>query len=126
MNSCYPCQHRFKPYLSGDMRPVGAGITYFRGRGRKSALGDPRKTLEKLREAMGDPELGFHDLRRSFAVQCGRLDVSHSKIKRMMNHAEGGDVTMGYLVSTDPERLRTAMQSVSDEMDKLESKGTRE
>ena len=91
----------------------------FPGEGRTGAMVDPSKTLARLREAINDPKLGFHDLRRSFAVLCERLDVSHSKIKRLLNHVDGGDVTLGYLVSTDPERLRDAVQSVSDEIDKL-------
>lgn len=97
----------------------GSNDCVFPGEGKDRALVDPRQTLERLRDAVGDPEIGFHDLRRTFAVQCERLDISHSKIKRLLNHVDGGDVTMGYLVSNDPERLREAVQKISDEMDRL-------
>lgn len=97
----------------------------FPGEGKSGAIGSPQKTLKRLRNAMNDPNLGFHDLRRSFAVLCERLDISHSKLKRLLNHSDGNDVTMGYLVSTDPERLRDAVQAVSDEIDRLSHLGGR-
>lgn len=82
-----------------------------------SPLGDPRKTLERAREALGEP-FSFHDLRRTFAILAEKLDVNYSKLRRMMNHADN-DVTLGYLASRDPERLRDEMQRISDEIDEL-------
>lgn len=78
--------------------------------------GDPRKTLTMFREALG-MSIGFHDLRRSFATVATRLDVQQTKLKRLMNHATGGDVTAGYQILTDPEMMREAVQAVSDFID---------
>ncbi|MCD9146725.1 tyrosine-type recombinase/integrase [Pseudophaeobacter flagellatus] len=80
-------------------------------------LGDPRKTLVRAREALGEP-FSFHDARRTFAVLAERLNVNYPKLRRMMNHADN-DVTLGYLASRDPERLRNEMQMISDEIDRL-------
>ncbi len=80
-------------------------------------LGGPRKTLERARDALGEP-FCFHDLRRTFAILAERLNVNYPKLRRMMNHADD-DVTLGYLASRDPERLRDEMQMISDEIDRL-------
>lgn len=96
----------------------GHSLAVFAGEGAEGTLGDPRKSLERLREAIAKP-LGMHDLRRSFATVAERCDVSFSKLKRLLNHADNGDVSLGYLVSDDPERLRDEAQKVSDEIDRL-------
>lgn len=83
-------------------------------------IGDPRKTLLAFREALGW-SVGFHDMRRSFATVATVLDVQQSKVKRLLNHATGGDVTGGYQVLTDPECLRGAVQQISDFIDKKEN-----
>lgn len=89
------------------------GETYVWG---ASPYGDPRKTLTVFREALGWP-IGFHDLRRSFSTVATRLDVQQTKLKRLMNHATGNDVTEGYQVLIDPEMMRGAVQTISDYID---------
>lgn len=54
-----------------------------------------------------------HDLRRSFATIAESLDVPAYALKRLLNHADAGDVTGGYLV-IDTERLRGPMQKICD------------
>lgn len=81
-------------------------------------LGDPRKTLDRARKAYGEA-FSFHDLRRTFAIQAEQL-APLSRLKRMLNHATGSDVTLGhYLTSDDPEDLRPYAQMVSDKIDEL-------
>ncbi len=79
--------------------------------------GDPRKTLTAFRKALGW-DVNFHDLRRSFATIATDLDLQQSKIMRLLNHASGGNVTLGYQVSKNPETLRKSVQMVSDHIDK--------
>lgn len=78
--------------------------------------GDPRKSLGAFREALGF-DVQFHDLRRSFATVATALDIQQSKVKRLLNHASGNDVTNGYQILSDPEMLREATQKISDHID---------
>lgn len=55
----------------------------------------------------------LHDLRRTFALLAESLDLSAYAVKRLLNHADGNDVTAGYLV-LDVERLRAPMQQITD------------
>ncbi|ASP22063.1 integrase [Antarctobacter heliothermus] len=89
------------------------GLPYVWG---STPLRDPRKTLTRFREALGW-DVGFHDMRRSFAVVATVLDVQQSKVKRLLNHATGNDVTAGYQVLSDPETLRNSVQQISDYID---------
>ncbi|MDW3116696.1 MAG: hypothetical protein R8G60_02045 [Roseovarius pacificus] len=65
---------------------------------------------------MGWP-VGFHDMRRSFATVATILDIQQSKVKRLLNHVTGNDVTAGYQVLSDPETLRNSVQQISDYID---------
>ena len=56
-----------------------------------------------------------HDLRRLFVTTAEALDLSSFVIKRLVNHAIGGDVTSGYVVG-DVERLREPMQKIEDRL----------
>ncbi len=51
------------------------------------------------------------DLRRTFVTTAERLDIGPYSLKRMLNHAIGGDVTGGYIVPTT-DRIREPMQRV--------------
>ena len=89
----------------------------FVGEGATGSLTDPRKLHDKVQEAYGE-DFGFHDLRRTFATLAERLDLSAYAIKRLLNHSEAGNVTMGYVMH-DVERLRGPMQAISDAIDNL-------
>ena len=89
------------------------GETYIWG---KSSFGNPQKTLGKFRKVLGWP-VKFHDLRRSFATIATDLDLQQSKIMRLLNHASGSNVTLGYQVSKNPETLRKSVQDISDFID---------
>jgi integrase len=55
----------------------------------------------------------IHDLRRTFATVAESLDIPAYALKRLLNHADGSDVTAGYIVA-NVERLRTPMQKITD------------
>jgi integrase len=69
--------------------------------------------------------VGFciHDLRRTFATIAESLDIPAYALKRLLNHAEGTDVTAGYIV-VSTERLRDPMQRITDYI--LKCSGIRE
>ncbi|MGY6216652.1 tyrosine-type recombinase/integrase [Methylolobus aquaticus] len=54
-----------------------------------------------------------HDLRRTFATIAESLDIPAYALKRLLNHANGADVTAGYIVA-NVERLREPMQRITD------------
>jgi integrase len=56
-----------------------------------------------------------HVLRRTFATIAESLDIPGYALKRLLNHADGGDVTAGYIVAST-ERLRGPMQKITDYM----------
>lgn len=64
-----------------------------------------------------------HDLRRTFVSLAESLDIPAYALKRLLNHADGNDVTAGYLV-IDIERLRGPMQRITDFV--LKSAGLKE
>lgn len=96
------------------LRKLTVGEAYIWG---AKPYGDPRKTLMNFRKALGW-QFNFHDLRRSFATIATDLDLQQSKIARLLNHASGGNVTLGYQVSKNPEALRKSVQDVSDLIDR--------
>jgi integrase len=55
----------------------------------------------------------IHDLRRTFATIAESLDIPAYALKRLLNRANGADVTAGYIV-TSTERLREPMQKITD------------
>ncbi len=55
----------------------------------------------------------IHDLRRTFATIAESLDIPAYGLKRLLNHADGADVTAGYIVA-NVERLREPMQRITD------------
>jgi len=55
----------------------------------------------------------IHDLRRTFATVAESLDIPAYALKRLLNHADGADVTAGYIVP-NVERLRGPMQKITD------------
>lgn len=93
-----------------------AGGFVFYEPGPQGAIPDPRKNLLKLQEAVGFA-LGFHDLRRTFAVVADRLDLSAFALQRLLNH-QTQNVTAGYVVS-GVDRLRDPIQRISNEIDRL-------
>ena len=73
---------------------------------------DPRKSLQAIIDATGIP-FSAHDCRRTFAsIAAARLPGY--VVKRLMNHASGGDVTAAHYVHLDEDTLRAAWQTVAD------------
>ena len=85
--------------------------------GRKAAeplfpIVDARKTLAWINALAGTNVQG-HGLRASFASIAEEL-VSSALLKRMMNHASAGDVTLGHYVAKSEAQLRSGWQAVAD------------
>ena len=73
---------------------------------------DARKTLAWINVQAGTTVQG-HGLRATFASVAEEL-VSGGALKRMLNHATGGDVTLGHYVGKSEAQLRAAWQTVAD------------
>jgi hypothetical protein len=73
---------------------------------------DARKTLAWINARAGTSVQG-HGLRATFASIAEEL-VSGGALKRMLNHAAGGDVTLGHYVGKSEAQLRAAWQTVAD------------
>lgn len=88
------------------------GEFVFPGDGARGHLASPKKSKAKVIEATG-VSFTLHDLRRTFTTIAESLDLPGYALKRMLNHADGSDVTAGYIVA-NVERLREPMQKVAD------------
>jgi integrase len=73
---------------------------------------DARKTLRAINASAGTSVQG-HGLRATFASVAEGL-VSAAVLKRMMNHAVAGDVTLGHYVAKSDAQLRAGWQAVAD------------
>ena len=73
---------------------------------------DARKTLAWINAQAGTAVQG-HGLRATFASIAEEL-VSGGVLKRMLNHAAGGDVTLGHYVGKSETQLRAGWQTVAD------------
>lgn len=73
---------------------------------------DARKTLARINAVAGTQVQG-HGVRVTFASIAEEL-VSGGILKRMMNHAAGGDVTLGHYVGKGEAALRAGWQTVAD------------
>lgn len=76
------------------------------------AIVDARKTLAWINARAGTTVQG-HGLRATFASIAEEL-VSGGVLKRMINHADGGDVTLGHYVGKSEAQLRAGWQTVAD------------
>lgn len=76
------------------------------------AIVDARKTLAWINARAGTTVQG-HGLRATF-VSIAEEIVSGGVLKRMINHADGGDVTLGYYVGKSEAQLRAGWQTVAD------------
>jgi hypothetical protein len=76
---------------------------------------DARKTLAWINAQAGTTVQG-HGLRATFASIAEEL-VSGAVLKRMMNHASRGDVTLGHYVGKSETQLRAGWQTVADFID---------
>jgi hypothetical protein len=110
--------------LSGQ----AADIVLRRAQGRAAgeplfAIVDARKTLASINAAAGTTVQG-HALRATFASVAEPL-VTASVLKRMLNHAVAGDVTLNHYVTHSQVQLRAGWQAVADFIEREASNGNR-
>jgi integrase len=75
-------------------------------------LESPKKSKQKVIDASG-VRFTLHDLRRTFITVAESLDIPAYALKRLVNHADGSDVTAGYIV-TSVDRLRAPMGKIAE------------
>jgi integrase len=85
----------------------------FPGTGKGGFLVEPRRQVEKVEERSG-VQFCLHDLRRVFASIAASV-VTAYELKRLMNHKNGSDVTLGYVVP-GVDGLRTPMQRITNKI----------
>ena len=73
-------------------------------------VGAPQRSSTQAREAIGRPDLWFHDLRRSFVTNARRRGVPESVVMRMSGHRTR-NVFDRYNVVED-EDVRTAVKVI--------------
>jgi hypothetical protein len=81
------------------------------------AVVDARKTLTWINAVAGTTVQG-HGLRATFASIAEEL-VSGAVLKRMINHSDGDDVTLGHYVGKSEAQLRAGWQTVADFIDAM-------
>jgi integrase len=97
--------------LASRRDSIGGEFVFPSG-GARGHLVSPKKSKAKVIEATGI-SFTLHDLRRTFTTIAESLDIPAYALKRMLNHADGSDVTAGYIVAS-VGRLREPMQKVAD------------
>jgi len=83
----------------------------FPGEGKTGKIVEPKRQIAQVIKSSGVSFM-LHDLRRSFASYASMIVPAYT-LKKLMNHKDGSDVTMGYVVS-GVEDLRRPMQDVTD------------
>ncbi len=83
----------------------------FPGADEKNKLSDPKRAVANVCENSG-VKFMIHDLRRTFLTVGANLDISQEKLKKLVNHKDGNNVTAGYIKLT-VEDLRAPMQKIT-------------
>lgn len=82
----------------------------FPGNGKTGYMQEPKRAVATVKDA-SNIKFCLHDLRRTYISIASEL-VSQYILKNLANHAEGKDVTEGYIVIT-LEKLRKPMELIS-------------
>jgi integrase len=98
--------------LLSARRRLGNTKWVFPANSESEHLEEPKSFLKEIAKASG-VRVSVHDLRRGFITIAESTDISPFALKALVNHALGNDVTEGY-IQMDVERLRPAMQKVTD------------
>ncbi|MBF0292849.1 MAG: integrase family protein [Nitrospinae bacterium] len=107
-----PLSDHIHALLTRRFENRGASEFVFSGEGEGGYLVEPKRQMKKVK-TMNGLTFTIHDLRRTFATVADGLELSAYSLKRLLNHAQGGDVTAGY-IGDDIERLRLPMQRIAD------------
>lgn len=83
----------------------------FPGRDTGSHYSEPKSSVQRVSERMGKKFMP-HDLRRTFITIAEGLKIEHYALKRLLNHSNSSDVTLGYII-TEIDRLREPMKEIS-------------
>lgn len=109
-----PMGHRLAAMLAARKENAKSDFV-FGLEGDNVAPDDLRAAYKRIEDATGIRATA-HDLRRTFGSVANRLDISAYKLKRLMNHISGGDVTGDYIGEIEIDELREPMQKIEDFM----------
>jgi len=91
---------QFTPYLKHLHDVTGHSQWVFSGLDDIKPMTIPKKPIARVIRETG-VDFSPHDLRRSFAGYAEYVGTPFSVIKRLLNHADGSDVTLRYLITED-------------------------
>jgi len=102
---------------------TASAIVHWHAHGRKAkqplfGVMDPGKTLAAINEAAGVERVTAHRLRHTFASIAAEL-VPAFTLRRLLNHAAGGDTAATHYVHVSDAQLRAAWQAVADHIERL-------
>jgi integrase len=85
----------------------------FTGMHGKGHLTEPKRGVNFVRDESGI-NWSSHDLRRTYATVASRLDVSYYKLKFLLGHSTGNDVTGKHYAQIGVDDVREAAQEIAD------------
>lgn len=103
--------------LLAKRRALGRTEFIFHSASRSGHLEEPKFFLQQVGCASGI-RVSIHDLRRTFITIAESCDISPIALKALVNHAQGNDVTSGY-VQLNVERLRLPAQKIAERIASL-------
>lgn len=87
---------------------------------------EPKRAIAKVIDKSG-VKFSCHTLRKTFATVAERLDISKYKLKQLLNHSTGDDVTSNHYIYIDVEQLREPMQLITNYLlDQINRPATKE
>jgi integrase len=113
-------------YRSRRAKIVVGNPYVFQGMHGKSHLTEPKRGVVEVKEAVtkqrqkANPkdestiEWSSHDLRRTYATIASKLDVSYYKLKYLLGHSVGSDVTGKHYAQVTVDDVRDAAQEIAD------------
>jgi integrase len=98
-------------------RQLGRDRYIFPSNSKAGYLAEPKYPLNLIELATGI-HISCHDIRRTFATVAETCEVGPLMQKKLLNHATGADVTMGY-IQLSVEHLRAPAQKICDRIKTL-------
>ncbi len=113
-------------YRSRKAKIILGNPYVFQGMHGKGHLTEPKRGVVEVKEAVtklrkeanpkDDSTINWssHDLRRTYATIASKLDVSYYKLKYLLGHSVGSDVTGKHYAQVTVDDVRDAAQDIAD------------
>jgi integrase len=81
-----------------------------------SHIQEPKRAIAKVIKDSKGVKFSMHTLRRTFATTAEQLDISFLKVKKLLNHSPGRDITAKHYTQLKVDDLRVSVQLIADEL----------